>query len=127
MSGVDFVGKFAGLVEVLEENDVTGSMETLNEACGAGGNSVGVPAKKTVPRGWSLAENGRVEAPDGKTYKNRRIALREMIISGLFSRAEVDLMRSCLKFEGGTWTLTSGQSSPHLPQTFSKDDSLVKA
>ena len=100
MSGVDFVGKSAGLVTILEENDVTGSMETLDEACGAGESLVGSPANKTVPRGWSLAENGRVEAPDGKTYKNRRIALREMIISGLFSRAEVDLMRSCLKFEG---------------------------
>ena len=100
MSGVNFVGKSAGLVTILEENDVTGSMETLDESCGAGESLVGSPANKTVPRGWSLAENGRVEAPDGKTYKNRRIALREMIISGLFSRAEVDLMRSCLKFEG---------------------------
>ena len=83
------------LVDILAENDAEDSLETLAEDCGPGARSAG-----SVPPGWSLAGNGKVAAPDGKIYKNRRIALREMIVSGLFSRAEVGLMRSCLKFEG---------------------------
>ena len=83
------------LVDILAENDLEDSLETLAEDCGAGRRSAG-----SVPPGWSLAGKGKVAAPDGKIYRNRRVALREMITSGLFSRAEVGLMKSCLKFEG---------------------------
>ena len=83
--------------DILAENDVEDSLETLDEDCGAEAAAGG---KKTLPQGWRLTETGKVAAPDGKIYKNRRLALREMITSGLYSRAEVDLMRSCLRFEG---------------------------
>ena len=66
------------------------------------------PSNKTIPKNWELTEKGELKAPGGKIYKNRRVALKEMVTSGLFTRPEVDMMRSCLKFEG--WT-----ESPDLP------------
>ena len=61
--------------------------------------------EKTLPPGWRLkvlAHLTTVEAPDGAVYRSRRAALQNMIETGRYSQAEVDLMRKFLKFE--RWT-----------------------
>ena len=68
----------------------------------------------TVPSGWQTAENlkmwNMVKAPDGTRFKNRRLALKDMI-SKSFSTEKIEEMRRCLKAEG--W-----EDNDHLPSNW---------
>ena len=106
----DLIESDGGAVKYIEKNydqDSLLSFQSFTRNHIKGGVKDVAPVNN-LPKDWELIENGKIKAPDGKTYKSRRLALREMITSGLFTKLEVDQMRSCLKLEG--W-----RQSPDIP------------
>ena len=60
--------------------------------------------ERTLPPGWKLKVPTltTVEAPDGTVYRSRRVAFQNMIETGRYPQAEIELMKKYLKFE--RWT-----------------------
>ena len=57
----------------------------------------------TIPPGWSGKGGGRsffLRSPSGETFRSRRAAFEEMIISGKYQDAEINAMRDSLIHEG---------------------------
>ena len=56
----------------------------------------------TIPNVWSMRGEGKgavLRSPTGLTYRSRRNAFEEMLISGKYSDEEIEAMKGCLIHE----------------------------
>ena len=89
-------------MELLEESDDNNSNieETLIENMQHEKFNV----DETVPEGWSFEgkdyHHWKLTSPLGDVFRSRRVALKKMKQSGRYSIAEIEKMRTLLKYEG---------------------------
>ena len=85
---------------LLIENNGFGKKSQMNQTKGL---EKECRTDQTIPNGWSMRGEGKgavLRSPTGLTYRSRRNAFEEMLISGKYSDEEIEAMKGCLIHEG---------------------------
>ena len=99
----NFSGKIPGDIEMFDDSSLLIENSTMPEAFQPSTSDNEYKPDPTMPLGWSgrgVGSSLRIRSPAGETFRSRRAAFEEMIISGKYQDAEIEAMRDSLIHEG---------------------------
>ena len=97
------VNNFSGNIEMFDDSSLLIENRTSPENFQTSTCDNEYKTDLTVPPGWSGKGGGKtffLRSPSGETFRSRRAAFEDMIISGKYQDAEIEAMRDSLIYEG---------------------------